>query len=79
MLHVHPEGDPGHDDKEDGGYVGLDQVEPDTSVQVELGSQAAVVAWKDGYLKQYVAGYQPCLSLYHLGTPAIIGSYTKCP
>ena len=44
VLHVHPEADPGHDDDEDGGDVGLDQVEPDAPVQLELGGQAAVVS-----------------------------------
>ena len=43
MLHVHPEADPGHNHDEDGGHVALDQVEADTAVQQELGSQAAVV------------------------------------
>ena len=43
VLHIHPEADPGHDHDEDGGHVALDQVEADTAVQQELGSQAAVV------------------------------------
>ena len=46
VLHVHPETDPRHDDDEDGGDVGLDQVEPDTAVQLKLSSQTTVVPWK---------------------------------
>ena len=44
VLHVHPEADPGHDDDEDGGDVGLDHVEPNATGQVELGHQTAVVS-----------------------------------
>ena len=32
VLHVHPEADPGDDDDEDGGDVGLDQMKSYTSV-----------------------------------------------
>lgn len=46
MLDVHPEGDPGDDDDEDGGDVGLDKVEPNTSLQLKPRSQAAVVTCK---------------------------------
>ena len=44
VLHIHPEGDPGHYHKEDGGDVGLHQVEPNASVKVELRCKAAVVS-----------------------------------
>ena len=43
VLHVHPEADPGHDHDEDGRNVGLDQVKPNTSVQLELCCQTTVV------------------------------------
>ena len=46
MLHVHPEADPGHDDDEDGGDVGLDQVEANTAMELKLSSQTAVVPWE---------------------------------
>ena len=46
MLHVHPEADPGDDDDEDGGDVGLDQVEANTAVKLKLSSQTAVVPWE---------------------------------
>ena len=46
VLHVHPEADPGHDDDEDGGDVGLDQVEANTAMQPKLSSQTAVVPWQ---------------------------------
>ena len=46
MLDVHPEGHPGDDDDEDGGDVGLNQVEPNTSLQLKSRSQAAVVTCK---------------------------------
>ncbi len=42
-VHVHPEGDPGDDDDEDGGQVRLDQVEAQRAAQVELGQQTTVV------------------------------------
>ncbi len=45
-VDVHPEGDPGDDDNEDGGQVGLDHVKAQRPFQVEFGKQAAVVAWK---------------------------------
>ena len=35
-VHVHPEADPGDDDDQNGGDVGLDHVEPQGSLQVEL-------------------------------------------
>ena len=46
VLHVHPEADPGHDDDEDGGDVGLDQVEANTAMSLKLGCQTAVVPWE---------------------------------
>ena len=45
-VDVHPEGDPGDDDDEDGGQVGLDHVKAQRPFQVQLGEQAAVVTWK---------------------------------
>ena len=54
MLHVHPEADPGHDDDEDGGDVGLDQVEANTAMQPKLSSQTAVVPWgQQSQIKYY--------------------------
>ena len=47
MLHVHPEADPGHDHDEDGGDVGLNQVEPDAPIQVELGCQTTVISYEN--------------------------------
>ena len=60
VLHVHPEADPGDDDDEDGGDVGLDQVKSNTSVQLKFSRQATVVTWNKS--TDHWTGLQSCMS-----------------
>ena len=47
-VHVHPKGHPGDDDNQDGGNVGLDHVETERSLQIQLSKEAGIVAWNFG-------------------------------
>ena len=52
MLNIHPKADPRNDHDEDGGNVGLHQMEANTPIQVELCSQTTVVPYLSQKLKQ---------------------------